>query len=89
MIFITMRSPCESFLLTATIEAEEQRDVATFDIPNAFIQTPVEETDAHGDRIVMKIKGAMIDMLLDINPELYTPFVAYENGQRVLYVHIR
>ena len=52
----------ESVLLTATIEAEEHRDVATFDIPNAFIQTNVDEVDAHGDRIVMKIKGAMIYM---------------------------
>ena len=28
-----------SVMLTARIEAEEHRDVATFDIPNAFIQT--------------------------------------------------
>ncbi len=39
----------ESVMLTATIEAEEKRDVATFDIPNAFIQTAVEEQDAQGD----------------------------------------
>ncbi len=29
----------ESTLLTAVIEAEEARDVATCDIPNAFVQT--------------------------------------------------
>ena len=79
----------ESVMLTATIEAQEQRDVATFDIPNAFIQTGVDERDAQGDRIIMKIKGAMIDMLLEINYELYKDCVTYEYGQRVLYVHIR
>ena len=45
----------ESVLLTAAIEAKEKRDVATFDIPNAFIQTMVEDTDEQGDRIIMKI----------------------------------
>ena len=53
----------ESVLITATVEAKEQRDIATFDIPNAFIQTEVDEIDADGDRIIMKIRGAMVDML--------------------------
>ena len=54
----------ESVLLTATVEANERRDIATFDITNAFIQTEVDEVDADGDRIIMKIRGAMVDMLL-------------------------
>lgn len=74
-------------MLTATIEAEENRDVATFDIPNAFIQTEVEEKDEQGDRIIMKIRGAMVDMLVQIDPK-YEQFVTVEKGQRVLYVHI-
>ena len=78
----------ESVLLTAAIEAEEKRDVATFDIPNAFIQTEVDDTDEHGDRIVMKIRGAMIDMLIEID-ERYEEFVTTENGKRILYVHIQ
>jgi len=78
----------ESVLLTATIDAHEKRDVATFDIPNAFIQTNVEERDAEGDRIVMKIRGAMVDMLVQIDPDLYAPFVTMERGQKVMYVHI-
>ena len=78
-----------SVLLTATIEAEEGRDVATFDIPNAFIQTHVNERDDQGDRIIMKIRGAMIDMLLEIDNDQYAPCVTTENGQRVLYVHIQ
>ena len=57
----------ESVLLTAAIEAHENRDVATWDTPNAFIQTAVEELDQDGDRIIMKIRGAMVDMLLEID----------------------
>ena len=44
-----------SVLLTATVEAEEGGDVATFDIPNTFMQTHVNERDDQGDRIIMKI----------------------------------
>ena len=35
----------------------------------------------------MKIRGAMVDMLLEID-EAYQQFVVMENGQRTLYVHI-
>ena len=35
----------ESTLLTAVVEAEEEREIATCDIPNAFIQTHAEEKD--------------------------------------------
>ena len=74
-------------LLTAGIEARENRDVATWDIPNAFIQTAVEELDDDGDRIIMKIRGAMVEMLLELDPT-YEEFVTVEKGQRMLYVHI-
>ena len=64
----------ESVLITATVEAKERRDIATFDIPNAFIQTEVDRIDADGDRIIMKIRGAMVDMLLEID-ESYQDYV--------------
>ena len=57
----------ESVMLTAILEAKEGRDVATVDIPNAFIQTEVEETDQDGDRIIMKIRADMVDLLLAID----------------------
>ena len=48
----------------------------------------LEEVDKDGDRIVMKIRGAMVDMLVAINPALYQPYVTYEHGKKILYVHI-
>lgn len=33
----------DSVLLTATIDAKERRDVAAIDIPNAFVQTLIED----------------------------------------------
>ena len=43
----------ESIMLTAVIEAKEERDVATIDIPNAFIQTSVDHKPGD-ERIILK-----------------------------------
>ena len=37
-----------ALFMTAAIEAKEGRDVATCDIPNAFIQTEQAKTDKDG-----------------------------------------
>jgi hypothetical protein len=38
----------ESVLLSCIIDAEEERDVAVVDIPNAFVQTRVESREREG-----------------------------------------
>ena len=48
----------------------------------------VDDLDAQGDRFIMKIQGAMIDMLLEIDGS-HADCVAKENGHRVLCVHIQ
>jgi len=77
----------ESILLTAVIDAEENRDVATVDIPNAFIQTDVENND-DGSRVIMKIRGPLVDMLVELDPETYGEYVRIEGGNKVIYVHV-
>ena len=76
----------ESVMLTAGTEAKEHRDVATWDMPNAFIQTAVDELDKDGDRIIMKIRGAMVDMPVDIDED-HKDCVVCERGQKALCVH--
>ena len=77
----------ESILITATIDAKEQRDVATVDIPNAFIQTSVPMGKG-AERIIMKIQGVLVTMLVQMAPELYGPHVVFENGKKTLYVQV-
>ncbi|KAG7373398.1 reverse transcriptase RNA-dependent DNA polymerase [Nitzschia inconspicua] len=77
----------ESILITATIDAKQKRDVMTSDIPNAFVQTDVNKHKI-GERIVMKIKGPMVDMLIEMAPEIYSDYVIEENGRKVFYVMI-
>jgi len=77
----------EATILTAVIEAEEERDVGTCDIPNAFIQTDIDRVGKDGNKVVMKIRGALVDILCEIDPK-YQEFVVMEKEQKVLYVHI-
>ena len=75
----------ESILLTATIEAKEERDVFTYDVPNAFLQTKV---NLHGERVFMKIKGPLVDMLVTLDPQRYRSSVVLESSVKVLYVRV-
>jgi hypothetical protein len=65
----------ESIMITGVIEAKEERDVMTYNIPNTFIQALLPKKDLGEYRMVMKITGVLVSMLVDINPELYRPAV--------------
>ena len=78
----------ESVMITATIDAHEKRDVMVSDVPNAFVQTRIpRRLKKRGNRIVMKIRGPMVDLFLEIDPDFYSPFVVHDNkGNKILYV---
>jgi hypothetical protein len=61
-----------AILNTAVIDAKQKRDVMTTGVPNAFVQTPIEQK---GEKITMKIRGVLVDMLVKMNPELYRDHV--------------
>ena len=54
----------EGILLTLTIDAHENRDVMSADVPNAFIQTEMPEIKKGEERVMMKIIGVLVDMLI-------------------------
>jgi hypothetical protein len=58
----------ESILLSCIIDAEEEMDVAVIDIPNAFIQTRMEDKK---DMAIIKIHGVLVDILVEIAPNVY------------------
>jgi hypothetical protein len=62
----------EAVLLTCIIDADEERDVAVIDIPNAFIQTRIED---EADMAIIKIRGVLVDVLLKIASDVYKDFV--------------
>jgi len=77
----------ELTMITSIIEVRENRDVATCDIPNAFIQTEVERQDKDRHRTMMKIRGPLVEILCEIDPT-YKQFVVNEYNIQMLYVHI-
>ena len=78
----------ESIMLTAVIDAKEGCDVMCVNVPNAFIQASMPEPEDGKERVIMKITGVLVDMLVQLNPQLYGPHVVYENGRKVLYVQV-
>jgi hypothetical protein len=77
----------ESVMITATIDAKQNRDVMTADIPNAFVQVDIDEKEK-GERIIMKIRGLLVNMLTELSPETYEKYVVYEGNNKVLYVRM-
>jgi Reverse transcriptase (RNA-dependent DNA polymerase) len=63
----------ESVFITSIIDASENRDIATVDIPGAFLQADVDEI------MHIKLVGTMVNILLDLNGAKYEPCVIYEN----------
>ena len=75
----------EGIIITCVIDAYEHRDMMSLDIPNAFIQTMMPEDPT--SRVMMKITGLLVDMLIRLNP-MYRDYVVMENGKRVIYVRV-
>jgi hypothetical protein len=74
----------ESVFLSCVVDAKENRDVCTVDIPNAFLQAKMEGV------VYMKLEGTMADLLLQIDPQLYVKFARKgARGKTVLYVRLR
>ena len=78
----------ESIMLTAIVDAKEGRDVMSCDIPNAFIQTKLPNIKEGDERVIMKITGVLVDLLVDISPEVYGPYVVYDRHKKALYVQV-
>ena len=77
----------EGFVSTAIIDACEERDIMTEDIPNAFMQAPLPMKDGD-ERIHMKITGAPVDVLVEMDPNLCEPHVVCEKDKKTIHVHV-
>ena len=69
-------------MLSCAIDATERRDVATVDLPGAFMQADMEDT------VHMKLEGKMAELLVRCDPKLYRKYIQMENGKEVLYVQL-
>jgi len=74
----------KSVLLSATIDAMENREVCVVDIPNVFVQTQVEDTK---EQTIIRIRGDVVSILEKLAPEVYSYFVTEDKrGNKQLIV---
>ncbi len=71
----------EALMLSCVIDAKENRDVATVDIPGAFMQADTVDNTVH-----MKMEGKLA---VRIDPKFYRNFIRLKNGKMILYVELR
>ena len=41
-----------------------------------------------GERVIMKITGSLVELMIEIDPHKYKKFVVFEKGRPVLYVEV-
>ena len=73
----------ESVMISCTIDAMEGRDVATVDIPGAFMQTEQEGT------VHVRLEGVMVKQLLKIDRDKYEKYIRWHNNKPILYVRLK
>ncbi|KAL7461201.1 hypothetical protein ACHAXS_001624, partial [Conticribra weissflogii] len=73
----------ESIFITAAIEAKERRDVATIDLPSAYLHAENDET-TH-----MELKGRLAELMAQVDPTVYRKYISVdEKGTPILYVRL-
>ena len=67
----------ESLFMTLCIDAHENRDVAVFDVPGAYLNAYMPDDKF----LLIKFSDKFVDIMCDVNPELVED-VRIENGKR-------
>ena len=73
----------DGLIVTTAVDTHEERDVATLNIPPAFLHV---ENDEH---IIVLLKGKVDELLVQLQPELYQKYViTSKNGEPMMYVKL-
>eukprot|EP00956_Cyclotella_meneghiniana_P002566 scaffold3022_cov42-Cyclotella_meneghiniana.AAC.2 len=71
----------DSVMITSAVDAHEEREVVTLDIPGAFLHADLDE------EVVMLLRGQLADLMVEVDPELYGPYLRKtKKGESILYV---
>ena len=73
-------------MLSSIIDTHEQRDVATCDIPGAFMQSKMEGKKVEGKKVHVTLEEIMVDVMLKIDKSKYKKYVVHEYRKPVLYI---
>ena len=67
----------EGIMIMSAIEAHEGREVATIDIPGAYLHTDIDE------HIHLRFKGKIAELLVALDPKLYRKYVIFDDKGRM------
>jgi len=70
------------------VKKENATKVMTADIPDAFIQASLENPEDGDEKVVMKVTGMLVDLLVKVAPGIHGPCVVCENGRKVLCLQV-
>ena len=71
-------------MLTAVIDAHEERKVACYDIPGAFLHAELDED------VIMVLKGRLAELMVQVAPNLYRKYISVDSkGKPILYVKLQ
>jgi hypothetical protein len=73
----------ESVFATAAIDAKENREDVTIDIPGAFLHA------ANKDYVVMWMNVTLAKLMAKTDPKLYQKYLTNEKGKKVLYLSLQ
>jgi hypothetical protein len=73
----------DSILISSTINAHEGRNIATINIPGAFL-------NAYNDKdTIMLLKGCLAKLMVQVEPHLYCKYIIHsEKNQPLLYIKL-
>ncbi len=70
--------------VTSTIDARENREVVTIDIPGVFLHA------TNKDYVVMQMDGTLAKLMAKTDPKLYRKYLLVDKkGKKVLYLHLQ
>ncbi len=72
----------ESLFLSSVIDAREGHHVITCDIPGAFMHADMDD-DLH-----LKLEGPLAELLIRVDPKLYSKYEVIENGKKMMYLKL-
>ena len=72
----------KAMFLMAVIDATEGRKVAVLNVPGAFMQEDMDEL------VHFRFTGKMVELLPEIDKDMYGPCVTTEGRQQVMYVEL-
>jgi Reverse transcriptase (RNA-dependent DNA polymerase) len=70
-------------MLSCVQDAKENRDVATVDLPGAFMHADMDDT------VHIKLVGKMAELLVMVDPKLYRKYIKFESWKPVLYARLQ